>query len=163
MAAQLVKDSRGGDAISVILMGRPAAGRHRRPLAQPGRSQEGDRRAGASRTAAPIWRPPSRRSTDVLEVSSIAQKEVVFLTDLQAASWRPPAEATDGLKRVAGPARGPAAAVGRDRPGKVGRREPRGHRPEAGRPRRDGGRDRPDPRRLAQLRQRPAPTASARG
>ena len=29
----------------------------------------------------------------VLDVSSIAQKEVIFLTDLQAASWRPPAEA----------------------------------------------------------------------
>jgi hypothetical protein len=36
----------------------------------------------------------------VLEVSSIAQKEVIFLTDLQAASWRPPAEATDALGRA---------------------------------------------------------------
>ena len=36
----------------------------------------------------------------VLDVSSIAQKEVVFLTDLQAASWRPPEQGTDGLKRI---------------------------------------------------------------
>ena len=36
----------------------------------------------------------------VLDVSSIAQKEVIFLTDLQAASWRPPAEATDALNRA---------------------------------------------------------------
>ena len=33
-------------------------------------------------------------------MSSIAQKEVIFLTDLQAASWRPPAEAADALKRL---------------------------------------------------------------
>src|SRR5205814_5834360 len=36
----------------------------------------------------------------VLEASSIGQKEVIFLTDLQAASWRPPPEASDGLKRI---------------------------------------------------------------
>ena len=36
----------------------------------------------------------------VLDVSPIAQKEVIFLTDLQAASWRPPAEATEALNRA---------------------------------------------------------------
>ena len=36
----------------------------------------------------------------MLDASTIAQKEVVFLTDLQAASWRPPAGAADGLKRA---------------------------------------------------------------
>ena len=43
----------------------------------------------------------------VLGVSSIAQKEVVFLTDLQAASWQRPGESGDeGLKRARGQARG---------------------------------------------------------
>ena len=37
---------------------------------------------------------------EVLEVSPDDQKEVVFITDLQATSWRPPAEATEALKRV---------------------------------------------------------------
>ena len=63
VAAQLVKDSRGGDADQRDPDGRPAPGRHRRPVAQPERSRERDRRADASRTAAPTWRPRSRRST----------------------------------------------------------------------------------------------------
>ncbi len=36
----------------------------------------------------------------MLEVSPIQQKEVIFLTDLQAASWRPPAEVSGTIKQV---------------------------------------------------------------
>ena len=115
--------------------GRPAPGRHRRPVAQPRRGAEGDRRRSSSPTAAPTWRPASRRSTRCSSVSTIPQKEVVFLTDLQAASWRARPD-DEGLKRVHRADRGAAAAVGRDRPGKGGRRKPGGHRPEARRARR---------------------------
>ena len=64
----------------------------------------------------------------MLEVSPIAQKEVVFLTDLQAASWRPPAEAADALKRAVArlEARRPRSVV--IDLGKIRRRKPRGHR-----------------------------------
>ena len=111
--------------------GRPAPGRDRRPLAQPRARSRRRSTSSRSRTAAPTWRPPSRQVDRVLDASPITQKEVIFLTDLQAASWRPPAEAADGAQAHAGPARGPTAALGRDRPGQVGRREPRGDRPEA--------------------------------
>ena len=60
----------------------------------------------------------------MLEVSSIPRRRSIFLTDLQAASWRPPGRGDDGLKRVAGQARGQAAALGGDRPGQAGRRKP---------------------------------------
>ena len=36
----------------------------------------------------------------VLDVSSISQKELIFLTDLQASSWRTPGQSTEGFKRV---------------------------------------------------------------
>jgi hypothetical protein len=36
----------------------------------------------------------------VLEASSISQKELIFLTDLQATSWRSPAPSTEAFKRV---------------------------------------------------------------
>ena len=36
----------------------------------------------------------------VLDVSTIDQKEVIFLTDLQATSWRLPGQMTEGFKRV---------------------------------------------------------------
>ena len=88
---------------------------------------------------------------EVLEASSISQKEVVFLTDLQAASWRPKAEVADRLKQLARPRRGPPGALGGDRPGKDRRREPGRDRSQAGVPVRSGGHDRADPRRCCTI------------
>ena len=100
LAAQLVKDARRGDAISVVLM------------ADPPRVVIGDpspNHAEVLKEIEEITLPHG--GTDlaasfdaidrVLAASTIAQKEVVFLTDLQAASWRRPSEVgDDGLKRA---------------------------------------------------------------
>jgi len=99
LASQLVKDSRRGDAISVVLMGAPP----RIVIADPSPNlgevkKEIDELAlshGGVDLAATF-----EAIDRVLAVSPIAQKEVVFLTDLQAASWRPPEQGTEGLKRV---------------------------------------------------------------
>jgi hypothetical protein len=99
LAAQLVKDARRGDVISVVLM------------ADPPRVVIGDpspNHAEVLKEIEEITLPHG--GTDlaasflaidrVLDASTIPQKEVVFLTDLQAASWRPPAEGADeGLKQ----------------------------------------------------------------
>ncbi|MFI5459266.1 MAG: BatA domain-containing protein [Isosphaerales bacterium] len=98
-ASQLVKDSRGGDAISIILMGAPP----RVVIGDPSKNlgevkKEIDELTlshGGVDLAATF-----KKVDEVLDVSSIEQKEVVFLTDLQAASWRPPERGSDGLKRV---------------------------------------------------------------
>ena len=99
LAAQLVKASRRGDAISVVLMGQPP----RVIIGDPSPNlREVEKEIGElaithggtdlTATFAAVDR--------VLEASTIGQKEVVFLTDLQAVSWRPPAEAAEGLKRI---------------------------------------------------------------
>jgi hypothetical protein len=98
LAVQLVKDARRGDAISVILM------------AEPPRVVIGDpspNHAEVQKEIEEISLPhggtdleATFRAIDrVLAASSIAQKEVVFLTDLQAASWRKGGD-DDGLKRI---------------------------------------------------------------
>src|SRR5436305_2834802 len=100
LAAQLVKDARRGDAISVVLM------------ADPPKVVIGDpspNHAEVLKEIEEVTLPhggtdleASFRTIDrVLESSTIPQKEVVFLTDLQAASWRRPAEGEDeGLKQT---------------------------------------------------------------
>lgn len=100
LAAQLVRDTRGGDALSVVLM------------ADPPRVVIGDASPSASqgetiKEIEQITLPHG--GTDLvasfaavdraLDVSTISRKEVVFLTDLQAASWRKPG-AEEGLKRA---------------------------------------------------------------
>jgi hypothetical protein len=98
LAAQLVRDARRGDAISVVLM------------ADPPKVLIGDpspNHAEVIKEIDEIILPhggtdleASFRAIDrVLENSTISQKEVVFLTDLQAASWRKRGE-DDGLKRI---------------------------------------------------------------
>ncbi len=100
LASQLVRDARRGDAISVVVMGDPP----RVAIGDPSPNhaevlKEIDEitlpHGGTDLTA-------SFRAIDrVLAVSTIAQKEVVFLTDLQAASWRKPgSNSDDGLKRA---------------------------------------------------------------
>jgi hypothetical protein len=98
LAAQLVKDARRGDAISVVLM------------ADPPRVVIGDPSPNHAEVLKEIEETTlphggtdlqaSFRAIDrVLEASSISQKEVVFLTDLQTASWHKPGD-DDGLKRI---------------------------------------------------------------
>jgi hypothetical protein len=99
VAAQLVKDARRGDAVSLIVMGSPP----RVVIDVPSQSmaevkKEIDELAqsdGGTDLAATF-----EKVDKVLAVSAIDQKEVIFLTDLQAASWRPPADATDALRRA---------------------------------------------------------------
>jgi Aerotolerance regulator N-terminal/von Willebrand factor type A domain len=99
LAAQLVKDSRQGDVISVILMGDPP----RVVIGDPSPSSAEVRKEiaelelshGGTDLAATF-----EKVANVLEVSPIQQKEVIFLSDLQAASWRPPAEVSETIKRL---------------------------------------------------------------
>jgi von Willebrand factor type A domain/Aerotolerance regulator N-terminal len=99
VAAQLVKDSRPGDSISVILMGDPP----KVVISEPTQNLAVVRKEieeltlshGGTNLAATF-----RKVDEVLEASSISQKQVVFLTDLQAASWRPKADVADELKKL---------------------------------------------------------------
>jgi len=100
LAAQFVKDSRRGDAISIVLM------------ADPPRVVIGDpspNHAEVLKELEQITLPHG--GTDlaasfeaivrVLDASSIPQKEVVFLTDLQTASWKRPEGARDDALKLA--------------------------------------------------------------
>ena len=100
VATRLVKDSRQGDAVSLIMMGEPP----RVVIGDPSPNLTEVQKEIAELTM-------THGSTDlqatfeaidrVLDVSTIPQKEVIFLTDLQSTSWRrPPATGKDGLDRV---------------------------------------------------------------
>jgi hypothetical protein len=102
LAARLVKDARRGDALSLVVMGDPPrvvigapSSNHEEVLKEVG---EVTLPHGGTDLVA------SFNAIDrVLEAeTSITQKEIVVLTDLQAASWRrPEGRASDeGLKRV---------------------------------------------------------------
>jgi hypothetical protein len=99
LASQLVKDSRQGDAISVILMGDPP----RVAIGDPSSNLSEVKREiddlsisdGGINLIATL-----EKIDQVLDVSQISQKEVVFLTDLQAASWRLPVEEVDAARRA---------------------------------------------------------------
>src|SRR4051812_13175809 len=97
LASQLVKDARRGDAISVVLM------------ADPPKVIIGDPSPNHAEVLKEIEQlvlphggtdlEASFRAIErVLAASTIPQKEVVFVTDLQTASWRKPDD--DGLKRL---------------------------------------------------------------
>jgi hypothetical protein len=89
LAARLVRDSRGGDVLSVVLMADP-------PRVVIGDASPSANQAEVLKEIAQI--PLTHGGTDLvaslgavdraLEVSTIPRKEVVFITDLQAASWR---------------------------------------------------------------------------
>ncbi len=99
LATQLVKDSRQGDAVSLILMGDPpkvVIGEPSSNLAEVRKEIEEVTLSHGGTDLAATFEKIDR----VLEGSSITQKEVVFLTDLQAASWRTTAEVSDALKRL---------------------------------------------------------------
>ena len=99
LAAQLVKDSRSGDAVSVILMGSPPRVVIGEPSYNLGEVRKEIDELSVSHGGTDLA-ATFKKINDVLEASSISQKEVVFLTDLQATSWRPKAETADTLKRL---------------------------------------------------------------
>jgi len=87
LAAQLVKDSHRGDAVSMILMGSPP----RVVIGEPSANLESVKKEidELSQTHGSVDLLATFEAIDrVLEASSIDQKEVVFVTDLQATSWR---------------------------------------------------------------------------
>src|SRR5207253_3659963 len=100
LAARLVKDARRGDAISVVLMGDPP----KVVIGDPSPNHD-----EVLKEIHEVTLPHGRTNLvasfhkidEVLEASTIPQKEIVFLTDLQVASWRRPEGAdNEGLKRV---------------------------------------------------------------
>lgn len=100
LASQFVKDTRRGDAVSVVLMADPPRIFIKDPSpnhAEVLKEIEGIVLPHGGTDLAASFAAIDR----VLEASTIAQKEVVFLTDLQAASWRKPeGEKDEGLKRT---------------------------------------------------------------
>ncbi len=101
LASQLVRDARRGDALSIVLMGDP-------PRVVVGDASPSANQAEVLKEIDAIQLPhggtdlvASFEAIDrVLEVSTIPRKEVVFLTDLQAASWRRANTGADALKRA---------------------------------------------------------------
>jgi hypothetical protein len=99
LAAQLVKATRQGDGLSVVLMGEPP----RAVIGAPAFSRDAALREiteltpthGATDLAASFG-----KIAEVLAASDIPRKQLVFLTDLQAASWgRSKAGADEDLRR----------------------------------------------------------------
>lgn len=113
VATQIVKDSQPGDTVSLITMGAPprvVIGDPQPNLAEVRKEiQELTLTHGATDLLATF------QAVDrVLDVSSIPQKELIFLTDLQSTSWRRrDPEGKDGLARVLAKieARRPRSAV----------------------------------------------------
>src|SRR5262245_13431115 len=100
LAVQLVKDSRPGDVISLIMMGQPP----RVVIGDPNPNLAEVQKEIAELTlphGGPAPEAPFVKIDQVLDVSPIHQKELIFLTDLQVASWRSPeGNGSDGLKRA---------------------------------------------------------------
>ncbi len=99
LAGEMIKSSRPGDSVSVLLMGKPP----RVVIRTPSHDLKAVAKevADLSITHGGTDLTATFEAVDrVLESSAIHQKEVVFLTDLQAASWKPPEAAADGLKRA---------------------------------------------------------------
>ena len=101
LAAQLVKVAHRGDAISLVIMGDPPkvvigdpSPNHDQVLKEL--NEVVMPHGGTDLTASFL------KLDEVLAVSDIPQKEIVFLTDLQAATWRRPegGKGDDGLKRI---------------------------------------------------------------
>ncbi len=100
VATRLVKDSRQGDAISLIMMGKPPRVVIADP--QPVLSEVQKEIAELTMTHGSTDLLATFEAVDrVLDVSTIPQKEIIFLTDLQRTSWqRPAGTGKDGLDRV---------------------------------------------------------------
>jgi hypothetical protein len=101
LASQLVKDSRRGDSVSIILMGDPpriVIGVPLPNLIEVKKEIDDLSITHGGTNLAATFEAVER----VLKVSPIAQKEVIFLTDLQATSWKPPEGSSDTIKGVLG-------------------------------------------------------------
>jgi hypothetical protein len=99
LAAQLVKDSRRGDAVSIVLMGEPprvVVGEPSANLSEVRKEIDELSMTHCGADLAATFEAVER----VLDSSPIPQKEVLFLTDLQLASWRPPPLAHDAIRRT---------------------------------------------------------------
>ena len=106
LAGQLVRDARRGDVLSVVMMGEP-------PRVVVGDASPSANGAEVVKEIEALRRPDgatdlvaSFEAVDrVLGVSTIPRKEVIFITDLQAASWRQGGgdkgpNSTEALKRA---------------------------------------------------------------
>jgi hypothetical protein len=99
LAAKLIKAARKGDAISILLMADPPKVLVKEPSAN---------HAEVLKELADVTLPHGGTDLNatlsaldrVLDSSDIAQKDVVFLSDLQAASWRVRRGGEDALKRA---------------------------------------------------------------
>ena len=98
LAVQLVKDARRGDAISVVLMADPPRAVIKDPSPNHAEVQKEIEEIALPHGGTDL-EASFRLIDQVLGDSPIAQKEIVFLTDLQVASWRKGGD-EDGLKRV---------------------------------------------------------------
>jgi hypothetical protein len=100
LATRLVRDTRGGDAVSVVLMADP-------PRVIIGDASPSANQGEVTREIEQLTMPHGgtdlvasfEKLDKVLEVSTIPRKEVVFITDLQVASWRKPGS-EEALKRA---------------------------------------------------------------
>jgi len=98
VAAQFVKEARRGDVISVVLMGDPPRDIIEKP--SPKHDEVLKELAAITLPHGGIDLTASfSKINEVLAASTIGQKEVVILTDLQAASWQPEGGAGDALQR----------------------------------------------------------------
>ncbi len=100
LAARFVQDARRGDVISLVVMADPP----KVVIGNPSSNHDEVRKElgeiilphGGTDLAASF-----AKIDEVLDVSALPQKEVVVITDLQAASWkRPEGAADEGLKRA---------------------------------------------------------------
>lgn len=99
VAAQLVKDARRGDAISLLVLGDPP----RVVIGAPSPNHtEVQKELGeiALHHGAVDLTASFQAIERILDASTIPQKQIVFMTDLQATSWRSPRGSDDGLKRI---------------------------------------------------------------
>jgi hypothetical protein len=101
LGAQLIRDARLGDALSIVLMGDP-------PRIIVGEASPSSNQQAVLKELEAITLPHG--GTDLvasfeaidraLEASPIPRKEVIFVTDLQAASWRRGTDSLDALRRA---------------------------------------------------------------
>ncbi|MDB5353296.1 MAG: N-terminal double-transrane protein [Planctomycetota bacterium] len=101
IARRLVKDARQGDALSLVVMGDPP----KVIIGAPAFNKEqvlSELDAVTLPHGGTDLTATFRKIDEVLEASTIPRKEVVFLTDLQTASWRRPnlKGNDDGLKTI---------------------------------------------------------------
>ena len=99
VAAQFVKEARKGDVISLVMMGDPP----RNIIKEPSPNHDEVLKELAAVTlphGGTDLEASFGKVNEVLAASDVPQKEVVILTDLQAASWRKEGGTSDALKRA---------------------------------------------------------------